>query len=387
MAKKVNTKLSIETFVLNSLFVLDGMWRPDHDGEQLEKLMHPHNNPIPLALLPPPPPSADFFTRNNAIDLPKEIRKKSVSVNLPIMRQPTAIIVHPAEIVEDSSNNSPSSEMSISSPNYFTLHPYLVKRIDLVPKFVTNTENYGSVVYQICKEPLHNGWIKVASEQRKLLLTHLNSIAAIAGMNADDIVRIKISTKVAHGTNNKRNDCKKLQSMKDVYLNNSRNLLNLLFKEIDLYSNYKPEKAFSVIECFQQSLDNAANCYASFSWKDLENEVYSKYGEEFTSERNLKRRKLVDERNNRCRAFREMHMPEDDFKSSFGFDVSRLAKGGSWGNAESKEVAIHLKAIGDLVLTTKWIPEEHWMVRSAIVGALYVVASHGEHNPYNCYEF
>jgi hypothetical protein len=250
----------------------------------------------------------------------------------------------------------------------------------------TNTALHGTEIHAICKEALQSGWIKVSCK-RDEVYRHLLTIASIIGMTDEETVRIKVCAKVAQGTNGKRNDCKRLQSMKDTYLANAKQLFSKILVELDSYSKYDPPKAFSVLECFKQSLENSKEAYELFSWKKLESDVYSKVGEDFMSERNMKRRRLADERNNKCRAFRELHLPKDDFKSSFGFDITRLVKGGSWGNAESKEVAVHLKAVADLVLTTKWIPKEHSAVRSAIIGAMYVVAAHGEHNPYDCFSF
>jgi hypothetical protein len=86
-------------------------------------------------------------------------------------------------------------------------------------------------------------------------------------------------------------------------------------------------------------------------------------------------------RNNKCRAFRDKYL-QHDFKAAFGFDISRTVKGGNWGSAEAKEIAIHLKAMVDLLLVPEWIPPEHLFIRSAIFGALYIVAAYGEHDPY-----
>ncbi len=92
-------------------------------------------------------------------------------------------------------------------------------------------------------------------------------------------------------------------------------------------------------------------------------------------------RLMKTNKNNKCRAFRDKYL-QYDFKSAFGFDITRTVKGGNWGSAEAKEIAIHLKAMVDLLLSPDWIPADHLFVRSAIFGALYIVAAYGEHDPY-----
>jgi hypothetical protein len=227
----------------------------------------------------------------------------------------------------------------------------------------------NELIPHICKQALQNGWIKVSSRIDELR-KDLSVIAEICGLsNLDNSIssQIKLCSKVKKGTNQNRDEFE-IQLTKESYLENAQRLLKSLFLQIDNYSNYNPPKTFSVIELLNSNLKESRDIYESFAQQSSS--------------------QTSRQKSNRCRAFRTRYLPKKAiFLEHFGFDITRLVKGGGWGSGESKDSVVHLKAISDLILNPSRDLEAHSFVKSGIIGAIYVVASFGEHNPKCCYQF
>jgi hypothetical protein len=254
----------------------------------------------------------------------------------------------------------------------------------------------GNELAQICKEALFGGWIKVTGALSNAILEQLRAIGIAFGLSEDELSKIKLSTKVSIGTNGKRGDYKRLQETRRNYLERSIDLIQRLLRHIDEAFNLEGRFLENL---FRRYIYEANQLYESCDLQEPAADFDPVSSEHNNSSRTgpggsssscssstdpvtssptpVKRHK-----NNKCRIFRGKYLKKDDLKKEkFGYDITRVVKGGNWGCAESKEILILLKAILDL-LNDPILAEMSEAILNALKGAFYVVACHGEHNPY-----